>query len=209
MPSRTYTGIDLVNYTEEFISNEGNVVTIASPAGQGRATISGSGSGSFPNQGSVNRNVNCIYKMMGELDFNVFPAVPNNALITNVRIKINGTVFGIASAAADSSSGPCCSDSNANGRVGIVVERNGEQFLDGLFTGNEATDSDSGVTSGASISISESNPYMQEEIFDFSGAPISKATLVTMFTTIAFYLGTINNIVENADSGSSSNWSPD
>lgn len=185
MPVRTYTGIDLINYTEEFTLDTGSTPAVATPAGQGRVTVTSSDLDSFSGEGSANPEAEFVYKMRGELDFNVFPSIPSNAIITNVRIKINGTVSGIASASASGLN----ASASANGKVGIVVEINDNEFLDDLFTGNEAVDPGNG---SADILISEENHYTQEKVYDFSGAPINKAALVALLDSISFYVGTID-----------------
>lgn len=186
MPVRTYTGIDLINYATDNQLNAINGTVTPSTPSQGVASISGSAS-------DGNAELSGYLELSGQFDFDVFPSIPDNALINSVTFKISGSISATASGAA-----------SASGSAGIglsleqIVPPASGTLMNDIFLG----DSQSG---GTSINISESDNFNNEQIFDFTGSPITKAQLVAQFTNLFIYLGgvEIGGFINNVFAGSS------
>lgn len=178
MPARTYTGIDLINVTHGPISDSGNVVASAIETGNAGVTVSGGGGGSFPDQGAESSDIVFLYEILANLDFSLFPTIPENALISRVEVKIDGSISGIGTSAAGGSN----ASTSANGTATIKAFRDAEEMTDLRI---EDTDTAPGNGS-ASVSLSAFDHYTQEQVFDYSGAPITKAQFEALFTNLQF-----------------------
>lgn len=197
MPSRTYTGIDLINYaTDNQLGSQGTGSNIPSFPSNGSCIIAG----------SVTDPVTCelsgYVELSGDFDFDAFPAIPDNALITKVTFRISGSVVVAALATSDTDI------VNALGAAGIGVSLTQitippGTLLANIFIGDVQNNS---ASNSASISINESDNYTNFEEFDFSGSPIDKAALQAQFGSIFIYLGGVEiaGFISNVFGGASS-----
>lgn len=181
MPTRTYEGIDFVNYLASFDYNSGDDTALLSPTNQFNFVISSSGING-PNPAGYRNLVGYLYIVTADLDFDVFPAVPEDASITEVEVRIDISVSATASASSSNTvaPNPCTSGGVFRGKIYID---NGvdppEELTDISF---EEIDEDMSSGPGAiSSSASGFDHYTAFQEFPFPGG-ITKLALEAQFT---------------------------
>jgi hypothetical protein len=186
MPSRTYIGIDFINYSEGFVFNVGTAACVATPVGNFNTSISGIDSGVQPPDAFI--STFGTYDIFGELDFDAFPAIPDNASITRVTVKIDATVAinAVATGVTTTTTTNSYVDTYANASLLPDIRL-------------EVIDSNSGVAGNSSIVQTEFDHYTATQDFDFTGSPITKGQLITDFTNWQVRLNC--NSVANANVG--------
>jgi hypothetical protein len=177
MPIRTYTNIDFIDYAAVETLNNGTNTAVVVPSSQFNVSASGNGSDTIGAPGSIESSVNLTYDMSGNLDFDAFPAIPDNALITRIDVQID--VEGNANAVANVT-GLDSTNVNANSLIAAYTFINSGQLPDIQF--QEAQNDDAPGELQASVSISGEDHYTATQTFDYTGSPISKASLVADFT---------------------------
>lgn len=188
MPSRTYVGIDFINYTEQFTTNAGTDIANASGSNQMAKSISASGSDSASTGGatvSASNDYNFTYLMVGDLDFDAFPAIPDNALITEVEVALDSEI--VLSAEATWTPGTTGSAA-VQGASSTTVYRDWTGTFEPIpEVGALVSESDTGGVI-ATITGSDANHYTVVKTFDHSASPISKAALEASYTNWAVSL---------------------
>lgn len=177
MPSRTYTAIDLINVTHE-ASPDDDIAITALETGNAGVTISGNKSGSFPDQGAESSHLSMLYTILANLDFTLFPTIPEDALISRVEVSFDASISGTANASA----GGTNASSGASASASVKAFRDTEEMVN-LTLADEDFPTGNGATSA---SISAFDHYTADEIFDYSGAPITKAQFEALFTNLQF-----------------------
>lgn len=194
MPTRTYTGIDFLNYLGSFASNTGTNAAAENPVSQMNFSISSSGSNNVFGAGFRSSAV-YEYIVSADLDFDAFPAIPDGSTISKIEVRIDISLTA-SGTATDTAGDPftCIVDGIFNSSV--------------IVDGGECTDikitelaSDSGPDSAAA-SLSGSDHYSNVTTFDFSAVPITKAELITRFTSWLVQLDGVW-IADGFDPGSS------
>lgn len=183
MPSRTYVGIDFINYIAGFTSNGGSNTASAVQTNQMDFTISSSGVNTVDPAG-FNDTAAYLYTVTADLDFDVFPAIPENALVTEVEVRIDISVSATAGASSSNAiaPNPCTTGGVFRGKVYYDDGVNPPVELTDLSF--EEIDEDMSVGPGSiSSSVSDFDHYTSVQIFDFTGSPITKAALVAQFTS--------------------------
>lgn len=184
MPIRTYTGISLQNYITNLLGSENGGTSSYVESSQANGAVTGSFNGVQSGE-DVACSSQFNVEILGNFDFDQFPAIPANALITSVKYKVSGTLTGNAN--ADSTPGQ---DGNCRICLSIAifrgVDQSGELLEDILLAGS---DDDGGINGTFSANVNVSDNYTTEQVFDYSGSPIDKATLVTEHGDIAIYVG--------------------
>lgn len=161
MPQRTYSGIDLINYLTNFTPGAGpNPATPSTPS-QGNASM-------FVSANAVPGSVTCTstLNVSGDFDFDAFPAIPNNALISEIDFSWDANITMAASA-----NDPSC---NVAGNCLVTL---------GV---TDLTDSQIGGGDGpglVSASLSQSTAYNLHTIIPLN---ITKAQLETDYGSIFF-----------------------
>lgn len=171
MPSRTYVGIDFLDYLEAFVFNVGTELATATPIGNFNTSINGqdTGTGLLPPGGAI--LTFGTYDCTGRLDFDVFPAIPDNAQITRVQVKIDGTI--------------ACNTSVTGVTVSVTENSYIETSADiGVMPDIrlEVVESELGVPGPADNIQTVFDHFTSEQDFDYSGAPITKTQLEADFT---------------------------
>lgn len=164
MPQKTYTGIDLINYLTNFVPGAGGNPATPSTPSQGNASM-------FISANAVPGSVVCTSELnvSGDFDFDVFPAIPANALISEIDFSWDANITMTATA-----NDPSCNVAgNCNATLGVT----------------DMTDSNLGASDGpglVSASASASTAYNLHHVIPF-GTPITKAELVADYGSIAFW----------------------
>ena len=89
MPTRTYQNIDFINYAPTEVTNNGTDLVSVSPFSNFHVTFTASGNNAIAAPGTIQSTSNIIYNMFGQLDFSVFPAIPDGAQISKVEVQID------------------------------------------------------------------------------------------------------------------------
>lgn len=178
MPTRTYTNIDFINYVPTEVLNSGTDLAIINSPSQFNLTAASSGNDTIGAPGSIESSVNLTYNMQGDLDFDAFPAIPDNALITRVDVQVDVEGNGTAEATV---TGLDDTNVNAIGLIALYTFINAGELPDIRF--EEAQNDDAPGELEASITVTGFDHYTATQTFDYSGSPISKGTLITDFTT--------------------------
>lgn len=201
MPTRTFTGIDLGSYSALFTvgpTSSGAAPSELTPS-QGVVSIFGS----IASVVSPSSQLTFTYRVSGLFDFDSFPSIPDNALVTRIRIKraasFNATVEN--------------SITNDPGAGGNFVVQSVAEFDMTVEAGvtpcpeltltDNALDFQGPITPGntgtSQATINASDAYSAETILDFSGSPISKADLIANYSLLTFYIGaTLDNLTSSA-----------
>lgn len=177
MSIRTFTGLDFINYVSQFIYNNGNDIAAVYEFSQFNITLSSSGSNSSATvPDSIGSNANYLYEMIGDIDWDRFPKIPDNALISKIEISIDIS-------AAGSANGLASGGFTNNTAAGVHYEVT--PFLAGVANMPEITylfDNQEVAEGTANASLSETKHYTQTHTFNYEGAPITKAELMSLFT---------------------------
>lgn len=175
MATRTYTNTDFINYIAGFTSNSGSNTAIATVFSNFNFVIAASGANTADPPNGLEDAAIYVYEASGDLDFALVPTLPEDALISEVEVKIDIAVS--ASAASSSTTVnpfPCYAGGVTRGKTFLgVVELTDLEF--------ENINEDGPGTTPRSASVSDFDHYTAEQIFDFSGSPINKATFETDF----------------------------
>lgn len=171
MPQRTYTGIDLINYSTFFNDPPGSL-TPAAPStpsqGVGSLFVSGSELGNDP--------LVCFGDLVlyGELDYSVFPSIPNGALISEIDFSWSANVTEAASGTAIGSE-----DAYAQCGALILATLGSTSLTDSQLSG---LDNDAGLGSrSAALNINENFNNHTIILFD---PPITKTELQSIYSTL-------------------------
>lgn len=191
MPIRTYENVDFINYVAGFTANNGLTNTaLASPTSNFNFVISSSGTNT-PYLGNLVDDVAFIYDASGDIDFSAFPAIPDNALISEVEVKIDVSLT--ATASSDSTNNtfgtPCSAGGTILGKVLIPDLDNPGSYIELTNLSVNEIDFNFG-TSPQSASASHIDHYTNVQTFDYSGSPITKAALEAQFTSWLVRLST-------------------
>ena len=200
MPSRTYTGLDLTGYTEvdgllEFEAGSGIASVIAVPVQQARFSIVGSGSISDNPPTGGGSQISGSYQAFGDFDYTIFPTIPNDALITKLRVKIQASILASAS---------CTGTDLVRARVdATLLVRSLPAFTTLTNLGLSLADFED--TAGtASASIAGSKTFSTEEEIIFAPA-IDKATFIATWAGIEIFvtgiIGEVANLTNPAPDG--------
>lgn len=172
MPQRTYTGIDLTDYITNF--TPGSASNPATPNTPSQGVISLFVSASF---GANGFGIACDSDLhaFGNFDFNVFPAIPAGALIS--EIDFSWDISSVQSSSSDNGPGPgnqssatCCALITANlGGVSLIDTDQLETDTQAAFGPVNAT-----------VNINDS--FSNHTIITFD-PPISKAELQTLYSS--------------------------
>jgi hypothetical protein len=172
MPIRTYTGLDLDLYNASFNDLGGSVAPTPSTPAQGIASMFASDT-TLPGS---NDSLTCLatISITGNFNYDAFPAIPDNALITKIDFSWNASTVQSATATA-----------TVGGDRDVVCHGIIEATLG--FTPLtdsrlEALDSDTG-TGSLSASISMTDNHNNHTIIEFD-PPITKAQLETDYPSI-------------------------
>jgi hypothetical protein len=206
MAIRTYTGVDLINYLHDYISGPSGFLTppVVTPTSPGVLSISANDNGSFTAPPDLGVALSWAFKygITADLDFDAVPAIPDGAQITNVTLKHNASVntFGDA-------------DITGNGTVGDVQSL-ALAFVGGTITLRSVGEPCPDITLEVTQSDFDSSPVSApvhatatgngtittstHQVFDYSGSPIDKATLVATFGSLLWEI-----FLSNADAGES------
>lgn len=188
MPTRTYEGIDFINYIEGFNSNLADlpgqfkeVAAVATPVNKFDVLVNASttNNGAANNQ-SYSAEAHFEYQVSGDLDFDVFPSIPDGAQITKVEVQFDAEVSGNASAQWGGGGGL----NSISTAIGRVAAYRGLAALPSLVV----TDSDPhGIPAAApnpmTSILAAADHFTAIETFDYTGAPIDKGTLIANFTS--------------------------
>lgn len=177
MPTRTYTNVDFTGVSQGFTNNIADVAAIASVFGNFNVQINATGNDGTPGVGSVFTEGDWDYEIIGGLDFDAFPSIPDGAQITKVEIQIDGIVYGTCNAAYTGVSG----NSYASMNVRMDFFRALTEICPDLSLGYSQTIPVSSSTP-KQVTGSDSDAYTNTQTFDFTGAPIDKTVLAAMFT---------------------------
>lgn len=186
MPTRTYQSIDFVNYVEAFISNNatGAAVAVATPSGQFNVTIASSGNASFVGDiGVAQLLIDYLYQLSGDLDFDAFPAIPPNARITKIEVRIDVESSGTAGATVSSGSAPTVvASSNCNAHADVFVDGDIDPLPDVAYADDDGGQDINNPASHSSA-ISGFDHFTAVQVLDFSSSPLTRAELVAQFTS--------------------------
>lgn len=177
MPTRTYTGLDFINYLATTVLNNGTDLAAISPFSQFNVAASSSGSASLLVPGTCQSNSNLTYNMAGDLDFDAFPAIPANASITKVEVQVD--VTGSATAIA-TVTGLDVTNVDAIILLAAYTFINAGELP--LIRFEKTANVPAPGELIASAAASGFDHYTNVQTFDYSGAPITKAQLVIDFT---------------------------
>lgn len=180
MPIRTYSGIDLINYlltdisTHSFVGTSGSSSLSVTPGSQGIAVGIGNANAIVTAFNGIEGLVDIRYDITGDFDFDVFPSIPSNALITSIRVKVE-----------NSCSGTAVGTSVGNSiHADIIIQNFIEVALGNLLSDLEVDTSD---TAGSALSVNlahaNSMTFSTEQELILS-PPITKAQLVSSFSNI-------------------------
>lgn len=179
MPTRTYENIDFVGTSGSLVAGSATI----NSSGPMRVSMSANDNDSYgpPAQGECSSVIGAEYDLLGSLDFDVFPRIPDNALITKVEIQVDVEGNMQADAAVTVSAG---SSNTVNTLGSVAAYTNCDAGLLPDITFQESgSDSESAFgTPTAQAIASGFDHYTNIQTFDYSGAPITKAELITLFT---------------------------
>lgn len=183
MATRTYQNVDFINYVAGFTSNTGNDVALASVTSNFNFTISSSGNtvNTDPPVAAFENECSYLYEATGDLDFDVYPPIPEGASIQSVEVKIDISVAATASATSTMLGPTCSSGGYARGKVFIPDLDNPGNFIELTDITFEEIDEDFG-DSPLSSAISGIDHYSNTQLFDYTSAPIDKLALVAQFS---------------------------
>lgn len=178
MPQRTYNGIDLTNYQTLFDPGPQIPATPNTPS-QGNASI-------FVSSTNPIGGAACISTLhvSGDFDFDTFPAIPANALISEIDFSWDANTTVSATSAGDGN------ESNVTGSCHAILGAV-ELFASYL---NAADGPNSNTASD-----SESTAYNLHTVLEFD-PPITKAQLEAGYNSILFAFGLI--LTGNGESSS-------
>lgn len=173
MPSRTYSGINLINFILNDFSSHGSIngSSSVSVSEVSQMVVNGSGSAndSAGMAGSINAFSNVQYSAQGDFDYDQFPSIPDGATINSIRIRVAATASGSSSGSAVGGE-----TVGAAASASCVLEMPiGNVLFPQL--GFDDSESTSGASANASASGSTSFSTEYEEIFV---VPITKAELI-------------------------------
>lgn len=209
MPVRTYDKLDFINYS-----------CIQTPSGAAPVTFTQiqdgnwqiSANETYPQGGTASSSwgtvveygslFNFIVEMLADWDFSIFPTIPDSSLISEVRVKLFGSLSVSVANGVEAADGSSCTAQSVSS-IGAFLHFPGNPsvpYCDDiamvLDTPNAfVIDSDAGAT-GASASVLQNitDNGNNTQIFDFSSSPITKAEFETLFGSLA---------VRTTDDGSS------
>ena len=120
--------------------------------------------------------------MVGNLNFDLFPAIPDNALISKVEIQVDVEASGTASTSA---TGGVSRVASSGVDAVALVYRQGSPLADIAFAISSSQYLESAIISplNSSASASDADHYTATQTFDYSGAPINKEDLISLFTS--------------------------
>jgi hypothetical protein len=152
-------------------------------------TAIASGSDSYPDLGNAENSINWQYNILGALDFDAFPAIPDNAQITKVEVQVDIEAVATGDASATIGSGSSAQTAALISFLAQIAADIGVmptiQF--------SAVDNDPG-NGVASVAVNQADHYTATETFDYSGAPITKAQLILDFTNWSVILQLIGSV---------------
>ncbi len=200
MPTRTYTGIDLVNYALND-GLAGTITPVISTPSQGNVSITGDGAGA--GTGDIVESLGGTYFVSGDFDYDAFPAIPDNAQITRIRLKFASSFNGVASSSIDSGG----AGSQASAAVSVATLHAIINDLEAVMPDVNELEQNTGATVSANASGSElvSNNNEVEILFPI---PLTKAQLAAQYPSIIFgtELGfaVVGSIIGSGGGGTSS-----
>jgi len=176
MPVRTYTGLDLINYSETDNTGEvealGTVSRLVVPISQAVLSLVASGNGASSTPSAFDIEAFGSVDVHGELDFDVFPSIPDNAVIMRIRAKMEATITAQSNATIPLNGGLVA----VGGKVSWVTNALELTDLTIVVDDNMGPGVNLSVTQNASITFST------EQVLDFSPVGITKAQLVADYT---------------------------
>lgn len=179
MPSRAYTGIDFIDYSNGVNYNAGSIAAGHTFFSQMSELVNANGGASDAGHNSCTAavTVNCEFYILTELDFSSFPTIPDDSFISEVELRFDY----IYSLSGNSSAAGQVNDSrNSDGsRLNVKVGSGGLQTTLVLVQNDFNEQIIGGGSSSMSASIADA--YSVPHTFDFSSAPISKAELISRF----------------------------
>lgn len=182
---RTYTGIDFINYVEGFNSNLAtvagmfaSVAAIATPVNKFDVSTNATAANDQSGNGSqAMMESNWEYEVSGDLDFDIFPAIPDNALIQSVEVKVDVEIYGNSLSSYAGGGGTTSGSIEAH----IAIYRGLDQ-LSNLSLDDTESEGVSGTTP-QQVDVVGADHFTATELFDYTGAPINKTQLITDFTS--------------------------
>ena len=220
MPSRQYTGIDLQNYVAEYVSGPssspvGIFDPVVSETSQAILTLTSNEIINWTNPPysfGISSTYSFIYEVSGDFDFNIFPSIPDNALINRVTFRINASILISISAVVGGTGpiggGPSIAFAIAGGVIEVESTTSGIMpsiTLQGEDVVQNSDENNGPLTSNAFVSIADSFTNFQE--FDFAGSPLTKDQLTAAFGSITIRMrahadgDNDNNIVAQTGGG--------
>lgn len=170
MPQKTYTGVDLINYLIDFIPGIGSPPTPITPS-------QGTGSLFISESDIVFLECGSILNLSGDFDFDVFPAIPAGALISEIDFSWEANI----TCSAEANKG--ASDATATA-FGICTPTLGTTQLTDSQLYNAETNTGPGTQTA---NANASTAYNLHTILPFA-PPITKSELELDYGSILFAL---------------------
>lgn len=221
MPVRTYTAVDILNWVlgaPAFTGTSTPNVTSSAGAISADSTDSDTDTGGVSAAAGVEQTGFVL--ATGNFDYDAFPAIPDNALITRVKLTGFGLSGNVAATASVSGTDvPPISDYLIEiGSVGNTAATAGSSAaIGGLSVSGEASFAFQQVgQQGSTDSITDSGTNSVTDIdeLDLSGAPITKAQLAATYNLLAVGVSVnvesgaqVNDVDNDANASASMNWS--
>jgi hypothetical protein len=186
LPSRLYTGIDLINYaTIQNFSTVNASASYTSPS-QGNLTVSGAGADSDAGPtAAATTSAGGELSLSGDFDYNAAPAIPDNARITKVRLSfaasLSGTAQGILAAGVGNSQAIVVFTARCLVVDSLAVETIQATALSVFDEESNPVPSTSNASDSETVTYSNSVEITHDP-------PIDKATLLSTYTTLLFGL---------------------
>lgn len=177
MPTRTYQNIDFINYVSTEVVNNGTDLVTVNPFSNFHVTLSAAGNKAIAAPGTIQSTNNIIYNMSAQLDFDVFPAIPAGAQITKIEVQVDVEGNAVANATV---TGLDDTNVDASGLIGVYTFIDSGELPDVRFQ-HAANDPAPGELE-AEITVTGFDHYTATQTFDYSGVPITKGELITLFT---------------------------
>lgn len=181
MPSRTFTGIDLLNYN--FVATPTLTQINGSATANGVNTSQGVATGTI--SGSINTVVGCDVEaqieinISGDLPYDAFPALPSNVQVTGIDVQVEMS-FNVSG--SGTSAFPW--DMGCNGTAEILADGSAGNIP---FTALDLSQSDTDSANNPSVSISQSRT-LSTHFTDTFGTPMSRADFVAQYQTLLINL---------------------
>lgn len=166
MPQKTYSGIDLINYLTNFVPGGGTDEATPLTPSQGNASL-------FVSANALPGALTCVstLEVSGDFDFDVFPAIPDNALISEIDFSWDANIT--LGATANGAPSEVNVVGNCVATLGVV------DLADSNLAASDGPDANA-------ASANASTAYNLHTVLPF-GPPITKSELITDYGYISFW----------------------